>query len=93
MNFECQNCVKIQKCDKSHYHTCKDFELYGEIPKKPRKSKELCYSCYNNYYNQEKKGCWSYKSAKVTLQSYPFHLNHSPPWQVRYKLSCFIRKW
>jgi hypothetical protein len=91
--MECQNCVTIQECKKPHYK-CSKFKLFGTKPLKPKKSRDLCSGCNNNWYNQNKQGkCWSYSSAKVKLQSYPFHLNHRPPWQVRWQLSCFVRKW
>ena len=93
--MKCQNCVKIQECNKDLNNICKEFKLYGTKPLKPKKSKSLCSGCYNTFYDDKykDKGCYGYKLAKVVLESYPFHLNHVPPWHVRWQLSCFYRRW
>jgi len=91
--MSCENCVKIQECEKTHNRKCSDFVLFGDKPEKPKKSKDLCIGCYNNYYNTERNGCWSYKTAKVVLASYPYSLNQRPPFVLHYQLSCFRRKW
>jgi len=91
--MSCENCVKILNCDKTYLGKCTEFELVGEKPKKPKKSKDLCIGCHDNFYNNERNGCWSYKNAKVVLTSYPYSLNQRPPFILQYKLSCFRRKW
>ncbi len=92
--MKCENCNDVQECDKSHSNICKDFDLYGLKHPKPKKSKALCSFCHNNFYNNNRKnGCWSYKTAKVELKSYPNSSTDRPPWRLEWNLSCFIRSW
>ena len=94
MSVTCQNCKIIQKCNKTHNSKCSEFELCGSKPMRPKKSRDLCSGCNNNWYNVNKDGkCWSYLSAKVILVSRPNGLRDRPPWRLDYKLSCFVRVW
>jgi len=88
---ECQNCKTIQSCNKSKHFICSEFDLKNTIGVKLRKSKDLCLGCYNNYYNQERDGCYSYKSATVILKSVWYSSSQRPPWNLEWKLSCWRR--
>lgn len=100
-HFKCINCKTFQTCTKDANYICEDFEYPWSLElDKPRKSKSLCSGCRNDYYNygegaQKAIGgsCFSYKTAKVVLESIPFHINHSPPWRLRFKLDCYRRRW
>jgi hypothetical protein len=35
----------------------------------------------------------SYPAATIILKSWPFHVNHAPPWQLRWQMSCYQRRW
>lgn len=59
--------------------------------------KDLCYDCYNNFYNQNGKECWHLKNAKIVkrikvgvFQIPPYHnnpvdtLHCNTPYHYRY---------
>lgn len=91
---KCQNCKKVQNCNKSNKHNnnCSEIELINEVGEKPTKGKHLCSGCYNDYYNQgNKKTCYNYKNSKVILKSVWYSNSQRPPWALRWKLSCWRR--
>lgn len=104
--MSCRNCKYIQGCKRLHSFysggLCEDFIYCGdEIEPKPKRSKYFCSGCRNNYYNYGegrsrsigKNGCMSYGHSSVVLRDYPFGINHRPPWELRWVLDCFQRRW
>jgi len=84
----------MQFCSKSwQKYPCSEFDLCGSMPIKPRKSKDLCRECRKQWYEENKGGCWSYKDAKVELTSNIPSKSTPPPYDLTYKLTCFIKRW
>lgn len=101
---DCINCKYIRNCMESHQYACSLFTYVGKTPinqiKKPKKSKDLCFGCRNNFYNQDgknisigKNGCFSYKSATIKLVNNIHSLNQRPPYSLIYRLSCYRKKY
>lgn len=77
-------------------NSCKDF-LAGN---KPRKSRDLCNGCtqdfYNNKYRNTKnmsgdKGCMNYKNSKVKIMKVYYSNSQVIP-NIAWKLNCFNYK-
>jgi len=98
--FTCTSCNRLQGCNKSRNYVCSDFDLCSEPGERPKKSRDLCSGCHNNFYNYGRGAkmaiggsCMSYGSSSVELKPTPYHINHVPPWPPRWNLSCFRRKY
>jgi len=53
------------------------------------KNKALCRTCRDDFYNQNRGGCWSYKSARVVERT-QVGVWEEPPykWNPRATLTC-----
>ena len=53
------------------------------------KSKDMCRGCYDDLYNSQPDGCWSYDTATVMLKKF-VHVDQVPPWKNKptLTLSC-----
>jgi len=74
------------------YHYCSKcrIKLAGT---KPKKSKELCYGCRMDWYNENKeKGCLGYNSSKVIIKDVYSSSNQVVP-NPKWKLNCFLREY
>lgn len=66
---------------------------------KPRKSRDLCSGCQQDWYNYNRAGraatkdekCWSYGSSKVIIKDVYYSSSQIVP-NVAWKLSCFNYK-
>jgi len=90
---KCKKCGKSIEYLKYYCDKCKK-EIVGI---KPKKSRNLCSGCNNNYYNNKYidknpfggKGCMSYKTSEVIIKNTYFSKNQVVP-NPRWKLSCYI---
>lgn len=57
----------------------------------PKKTKELCRGCYQDYYNHNRDGgCWSFKTAKVVQRMRVGTWQNPPyPWRPEACLTCY----
>lgn len=91
----CQNCRTLQSCDRCHSdYPCSKYDPMNELGLKPKKSKTMCYGCREQYYNDNQpKGCWHYKDAKVIAKLDIPNLTMRPPYYAMWALSCFHKQY
>lgn len=90
---ECLNCGKKGNFSYTYYcNKCKK-EMAGQ---KPRKSRDLCSGCRQDWYNYNRAGrvpnkdekCWSYTNSKIKLKNV-YHSTNTVVPSVRWKLDCY----
>jgi len=98
MNDKCKKCDGYLSFEESYY--CKKCEkkMAGI---KPKKSKDLCSNCYQNFYNNKyrdkkspfgDKGCYGYRNSKVVIKHVYHSINTVVP-SPRWRLSCFSKQY
>lgn len=54
------------------------------------KSKKMCSGCYDNFYNLNDQGCWSYDQAKIVERTFVGTWQEPPyKWEPIECLSCW----
>jgi hypothetical protein len=92
--MDSNSCLDVQHCVNHFQCNTYCYRPINVLPKpKPKKSKSLCTGCRNDYYNNEKDGCWKYSTAKVTIQAIPHSLSQRPPWFLFYVLTCYTKQY
>jgi len=87
--------TKCKKCGISieylTYHCEKCKKKIAGI--KPKKSKDLCYGCRNNWYNSNREnGCYAFEKSKVVIKDVYYSLNQVIP-NPKWKLNCFLKQY
>ncbi len=96
MANQCTKCGNMIGYMQYYCTKCKK-ELAGQ---KPKKSRDMCAGCRNNFYNNKyseknpfgSTGCMSYKGATVKIVDFYYHLNQVVP-NPRWKLSCYHKQY
>ena len=93
---KCKQCGKWVGYMEIYCSKCRK-ELAGT---KPRKSRDLCSDCYNNFYNNKYpdknafggKGCMGYKGSEVVIKDVHKSIHSVDP-NPKWKLGCFNKQY
>lgn len=71
-----------------HCKKCREY-LAGD---KPKKSKNVCIGCINDWYNKNKQGCWSYNNFKIKIKNVYHSKNQIVP-DPEWRFECFVKEY